>query len=144
MPVTAKSSLAPKQSRCLSASSSQITLAFRFTVTPLPRSTTSYQASATMEYWLRLSWLPDRIQEPGRSFPGIGDLPVPKPSGLPKSPVKFATCLTVRNAVAQFWNITVSAVKRFSQLMREADAIEKLWKAEASSRRLGNLRRGQN
>jgi ParB family transcriptional regulator, chromosome partitioning protein len=33
--------------------------------------------------------------------------------------------------------------KTFSQLMREADAIEKLWKVEASSRRLGNLRRGQ-
>lgn len=33
--------------------------------------------------------------------------------------------------------------KTFSQLMREADAIEKLWKAEASSRRLGNLRRGR-
>ena len=33
--------------------------------------------------------------------------------------------------------------KRFSQLMREADAIEKLWKADARSRRLGNLRRGR-
>jgi ParB family chromosome partitioning protein len=33
--------------------------------------------------------------------------------------------------------------KTFSQLMREADAIEELWKAEARSRRLGNLRRGQ-
>ena len=33
--------------------------------------------------------------------------------------------------------------KTFSQLMREADAIENLWKAEANSRRLGNLRRGQ-
>jgi ParB family transcriptional regulator, chromosome partitioning protein len=33
--------------------------------------------------------------------------------------------------------------KTFSQLMREADAIEKLWTAEANSRRLGNLRRGR-
>ena len=33
--------------------------------------------------------------------------------------------------------------KTFSQLMREADAIEKLWKAEASLRRLGNLQRGR-
>jgi ParB family chromosome partitioning protein len=33
--------------------------------------------------------------------------------------------------------------KTFSQLMREADAIEELWKAEANSRRLGNLRRGR-
>ncbi len=33
--------------------------------------------------------------------------------------------------------------KTFSQLMREADAIEKLRKPEASARRLGNLRRGQ-
>ena len=33
--------------------------------------------------------------------------------------------------------------KTFSQLMREADAIEKIWTAEASSRRLGNLRRGR-
>jgi ParB family transcriptional regulator, chromosome partitioning protein len=33
--------------------------------------------------------------------------------------------------------------KTFSQLMREADAIEKLWKPEASARRISNLRRGQ-
>jgi hypothetical protein len=33
--------------------------------------------------------------------------------------------------------------KTFSQLMREADAIEQLWAAEAGSRRLDNLRRGQ-
>jgi ParB family transcriptional regulator, chromosome partitioning protein len=33
--------------------------------------------------------------------------------------------------------------KTFSQLMREADAIEKIWKAEATSRRLGNLRQGR-
>ena len=34
--------------------------------------------------------------------------------------------------------------KTFSQLMREADAIESLWKAEARLRRLGNLRRGKS
>ena len=34
--------------------------------------------------------------------------------------------------------------KTFSQLMREADAIEKLWKPQASARRMGNLRRGPN
>jgi ParB family chromosome partitioning protein len=33
--------------------------------------------------------------------------------------------------------------KTFSQLMREADALEELWSAEANSRRLGNLRRGK-
>ena len=33
--------------------------------------------------------------------------------------------------------------KTFSQLMREADAIEKLWKPQASARRVSNLRRGQ-
>ena len=33
--------------------------------------------------------------------------------------------------------------KTFSQLMREADAIEELWKAEAKFTTLGNLRRGQ-
>ena len=33
--------------------------------------------------------------------------------------------------------------KTFSQLMREADAIEKLWKPEASARRISNLRQGQ-
>jgi ParB family transcriptional regulator, chromosome partitioning protein len=33
--------------------------------------------------------------------------------------------------------------KSFSQLMREADALEELWSAEASSRRLANLRRGR-
>ena len=33
--------------------------------------------------------------------------------------------------------------KTFSQLMREADAIEKLWKPKASARRLGNLQRGR-
>ena len=34
--------------------------------------------------------------------------------------------------------------KTFSQLMREADALEELWSAEASSRRLANLRKGPN
>jgi ParB family transcriptional regulator, chromosome partitioning protein len=34
--------------------------------------------------------------------------------------------------------------KTFSQLMREADAIERLWKPEASARRMSNLRRGQS
>jgi ParB family transcriptional regulator, chromosome partitioning protein len=34
--------------------------------------------------------------------------------------------------------------KTFSQLMREADAIEKLWTGEANSRRLSNLRRGRS
>ena len=33
--------------------------------------------------------------------------------------------------------------KNFSQLMREADAFEDLWKAEANSRRLANLRKGR-
>ena len=33
--------------------------------------------------------------------------------------------------------------KNFSQTMREADAIEELWKNRAKSRRLANLRRGQ-
>ena len=33
--------------------------------------------------------------------------------------------------------------KSFSQLMREADAIEELWAAKANKRRLGNLRRGK-
>ena len=33
--------------------------------------------------------------------------------------------------------------KTFSQLMREADALEELWGSEASLRRLANLRRGQ-
>jgi ParB family chromosome partitioning protein len=33
--------------------------------------------------------------------------------------------------------------KKFSQLMREADALEELWGSEASLRRLANLRRGQ-
>src|SRR5207244_1536652 len=33
--------------------------------------------------------------------------------------------------------------KTFSQLMREADALEELWAVEANSRRLANLRRGQ-
>jgi ParB family transcriptional regulator, chromosome partitioning protein len=33
--------------------------------------------------------------------------------------------------------------KSFSQLMREADALEELWSAEASSRRLANLKRGR-
>ncbi len=33
--------------------------------------------------------------------------------------------------------------KSFSQRMREADAIEEFWTADAKSRRLGNLRRGQ-
>jgi ParB family transcriptional regulator, chromosome partitioning protein len=34
--------------------------------------------------------------------------------------------------------------KTFSQLMREADALEELWKPEASARRVSNLRRGQS
>jgi hypothetical protein len=34
--------------------------------------------------------------------------------------------------------------KTFSQLMREADALEELWKSEASARRLANLRRGRS
>jgi ParB family chromosome partitioning protein len=34
--------------------------------------------------------------------------------------------------------------KTFSQLMREADAIEKIWEAEATTRRLGNLRKGRD
>jgi ParB family transcriptional regulator, chromosome partitioning protein len=34
--------------------------------------------------------------------------------------------------------------KNFSQLMREADALEELWKTEANSRKLANLRRGRN
>jgi ParB family transcriptional regulator, chromosome partitioning protein len=34
--------------------------------------------------------------------------------------------------------------KSFSQLMREADALEELWSAEASSRRLANLKRGRS
>jgi ParB family transcriptional regulator, chromosome partitioning protein len=33
--------------------------------------------------------------------------------------------------------------KSFSQLMREADALEDIWSAEASSRRLANLKRGR-
>jgi ParB family transcriptional regulator, chromosome partitioning protein len=33
--------------------------------------------------------------------------------------------------------------KNFSQTMREADALEELWKSQARSRRLANLRRGQ-
>jgi ParB family transcriptional regulator, chromosome partitioning protein len=33
--------------------------------------------------------------------------------------------------------------KNFSQMMREADALEELWKSQAKSRRLANLRRGQ-
>ena len=33
--------------------------------------------------------------------------------------------------------------KNFSQTMREADALEELWKNRAKSRRLANLRRGQ-
>jgi len=33
--------------------------------------------------------------------------------------------------------------KNFSQLMREADALEELWEAEANARRLANLRRGR-
>jgi hypothetical protein len=33
--------------------------------------------------------------------------------------------------------------KTFSQLMREADAIERIWEADARSRRLGNLQKGR-
>lgn len=34
--------------------------------------------------------------------------------------------------------------KTFSQLMREADAMEQLWKPQANARRINNLRRGQS
>ena len=93
---------------------------------------TFYRAFAITGSWWHSSWLPDQIQGHGKSFPGIGDLPVPEPLVLPKFPVKFATLpdgAARRRLVLEY---NRQRRKTFSQLMREADAIEELWTAEAN------------
>jgi len=50
---------------------------------------------------------------------------------------EFATEVDLRTAVLEF---NRHRRKSFSQLMREADAIEELWSADARDRRLGNLK----
>ena len=85
---------------------------------------------------------PDRSRGPGRSSPDTGGSPA-RALGLEEVPcqVRRLPRGTARQTAILEYNR--QRRKTFSQLMREADALEDLWGSKAGARRLANLRRGR-
>ena len=63
---------------------------------------------------------------------------------MPKVPCEVRTLADDKSRHLAILEYNRQRRKNFTQLMREADALEVLWEAEASSRRLANLRRRAN
>ena len=148
MPLTVSNPPArpPPSARSPSRSLRPARSASRSTATPPRRSTTSSRASASTgssspwSSWPRSEGTRSRGRRTSRSSPATAGSPAPAPWGWPKSPARSAPSArgpARRRAVLEY---NRQRRKTFSQMMREADALEALLEAEARRRRLANLR----
>ncbi len=112
-------------------------------VIPQPSEMISWKAFGTMEFLCLWSSHAQRMHEAWQVVSGHRRLTCAIALGLGKVPCEVRTFPSHTSCQLAVLEYNRQRQKNFSQMMREADAFEELWRSRARSRRLANLRRGQ-